>query len=375
MLGVLALAAVLWGLGWALGWPARGRLALICGLWLAVIGLHLWLPVTHPLRLAIGGDARIWLVLGGIFALVLGYARLLAGLKARAGLKVRARLGGPAPVEPVTEPAPPANPAPLVAGSTPGPASLQPAELDRYSRHILLHEIGGPGQRALKSARVLVVGAGGLGAPVLMYLAAAGIGRITVIDKDRVEASNLQRQIIHAEVRIGMNKAESAALALRALNPQIEVEAIAAALDRKNGAALIAAHDLVLDGSDDLATRELVNQLAVQAQVPLVWGALARWEGQVSLFDPCRGGPCLACLFPVRPDPGMVPSCAEAGVAGPLPGLIGAIMALEAVKYLTGAGECLRGALAIHDALYADARRISMRPRPGCPVCGHLHAG
>lgn len=341
---LVGLATGLWGAGWALKWPLRRRLALVAGIWIGVIVAHLVLPPTHPFRLRAGGDARVWLVMGGVVVLIAGYAWLIARIRARA------------------QPAAP-------AAETPDRAE----ELDRYSRHIFLHEIGGPGQKALKSARVLVVGAGGLGAPALMYLAAAGVGRITVIDPDRVERSNLQRQIIHTDARIGQPKAESAATALRALNPLVEVTALIAKFDAENGPALVAEHDLVLDGTDDLDTRELINRLTVAARVPLVWGALARWEGQVTLFDPARGGPCLACLFPVRPAPGMVPTCAEAGVAGPLPGIIGAIMATEAVKHITGAGQTLRGRLMIQDALYADARVIGVKPRPGCPVCGHLH--
>lgn len=348
------LAAVLWGGTWAFGVPVTRRLALLAGLWIGGIAAHLLLPPDHAVRQALGGDARVWLVLGGVIALIAVYFRGVGWLRARA--------------RPVAEAA--AEPVPAVSQTA---SAYQPDELDRYARHIFLHEIGGPGQKALKGARVLVLGAGGLGAPALLYLAAAGVGRITVVDHDRVERSNLQRQIIHADARIGEPKALSAAAALRALNPHVEVLPIIARFGTDTGPDLIAGHDLVLDGTDDLATRELVNRLAVAAGVPLVWGALARWEGQVSLFDPVRGGPCLACLFPVRPAPGMVPSCAEAGVAGPLPGIIGAIMATEAVKQITGAGQTLRGRLMLHDALYADARVIGVKPRPGCPVCGHLH--
>lgn len=255
------------------------------------------------------------------------------------------------------------------------PPSYAPGEAARYARHIFLHDIGGAGQRRLKAARVLVIGAGGLGAPVLMYLAAAGVGRITVIDGDRVEASNLQRQIIHAEAWIGQPKAASAAEAMRALNPFTEVTAIEADFDAETGPDLVAGHELILDGTDNFDTRYLVNRLAVAAAKPLIAGALAQWEGQVSLYDPVRGGPCYECVFPERPAPGTVPSCAEAGVAGPLPGIIGSIMALEAVKHLTGAGEGLRGRLLIHDGLFVESRVVTTRPRPGCPVCGGLHGG
>lgn len=245
-------------------------------------------------------------------------------------------------------------------------------EIARYSRHILLHEIGGPGQQRLAAAHVLVVGAGGLGAPVLMYLAAAGLGRITVIDDDVVEPSNLQRQIIHGEGRIGMAKVDSAALTVAALNSHVSLRALRQRLDPASAPDLIAGADLVLDGTDNFDTRYLVNRACAQAGVPLIAAALTQWEGQLSLYDPARGGPCYECVFPVRPAPGLVPSCAEAGVAAPLPGILGAMMAMEAVKHLTGAGETLRGRLLVHNALHAETRVIRIAPREGCAACGPL---
>jgi molybdopterin/thiamine biosynthesis adenylyltransferase len=244
------------------------------------------------------------------------------------------------------------------------------AELGRYARHIMLREIGGPGQKRLKAARVLVVGAGGLGSPALLYLAGAGVGTIGVIDGDVVEGSNLQRQIIHADQRIGMPKVFSAEVAMRALNPFIDVRPYNRKLTEAIAADLVADHDLVLDGTDDFDTRYLVNRACVAAGVPLISGALTQWEGQLGHYDPSRGGPCYACIFPVRPAPGLVPTCAEAGVAAPLPGIIGAMMAMEAVKHLTDAGETLRGRLMIHDALYAETRVIAVKRRPDCTVCG-----
>lgn len=257
---------------------------------------------------------------------------------------------------------------PAVAPVTPG--RFSEAELGRYARHIMLREIGGPGQKRLKDARVLVVGAGGLGSPALLYLAGAGVGSIGVIDDDVVEGSNLQRQIIHADRRIGMPKVFSAEIAMRALNPFIEVRPYNRKLTEAIAAELIAEHDLVLDGTDDFDTRYLVNRACVAAGVPLISGALTQWEGQLGLYDPARGGPCYACVFPVRPAPGLVPTCAEAGVAAPLPGIIGAMMAMEAVKHLTDAGETLLGRLMIHDALFAETRVIALRKQPGCAVCG-----
>lgn len=251
--------------------------------------------------------------------------------------------------------------------------ALLPSEINRYARHIFLREIGGPGQGLLKEAGVLVVGAGGLGAPVLLYLAAAGVGRITVIDDDRVAETNLQRQVIFRSPDIGRPKAEAAAAALRGLNPYIDVTPIEARLDVDTGPDLVAGHDLVIDGSDNFATRHLVNRLCVAAGKPLLSGAITQWEGQLSLYDPARGAPCLACVFPVIPAAGLAPSCAEAGVMGALPGVVGAMMASEAIKEIAGAGRGLRGRLLIHDALWGESREIAVARDPSCPVCGGMH--
>ena len=221
---------------------------------------------------------------------------------------------------------------------------------------------------------MLVVGAGGLGAPVLMYLAAAGVGRITVADDDTVSLSNLQRQVIFATADIDRPKARAAAEAVARLNPHVAITPLL----RRIGADdtdLVAGHDLVLDGTDSFASRAAVNAACVAAGVPLVAGSIAQWEGQVALYDPARGGPCLTCLFPVPPAPGLALSCAEAGVVGALPGVIGSMMALEAIKQIaaisdSGAGAGLRGRMLIFDGLWGDTRSIATRARPGCKVCG-----
>ncbi len=346
MLLVLALAAALWGLGVVLKQPVRRRLAALLALWAGVVLAQLVLPAGNGLREATGGDARPWLVLGIVGALVMGYRWLLGVLRHRA--------------RPAAAPEPPRG-------------NFRPAELERYARHIILREIGGPGQKRLKQAKVLVVGAGGLGSPALFYLAASGVGEIGVVDADTVGASDLQRQIIHAEERIGMPKVFSAEMAVRALNPFVDFRPYNRRLDEESAEALIAAHDLILDGTDNFDTRYLVNRVAVRMGKPLISAAITQWEGQISLYDPARGGPCYECVFPERPAPGMVPTCAEAGVAAPLPGVIGTMMAMEAVKEITGAGQGLRGRLMIHDALYAETRMITVRPRPECPVCGGQH--
>lgn len=356
MIGLLGFAAI-WGAARFLVLPRWLFWTLMVQWWIILIALSrpaLWgdLPeggIMEDLVLEpsiVGGDLRAWLALGFLTVVVLAYRAIFARVKRRAAAK-----GQPAARQ----------------------GAFRPAELDRYARHIILREIGGPGQKRLKQAKVLVVGAGGLGSPVLLYLAAAGVGTIGVIDHDVVESTNLQRQIIHTDARIGMPKVFSAETAMKALNPFIEVRPYNRKLEEGNAVELVAEYDLVLDGTDDFATRYLVNRACVAAGVPLISGAITQWEGQVSLFDPGRGGPCYACVFPVQPAADLVPSCAVAGVAAPLPGVIGSMMAMEAVKQLTGAGEGLAGRLMIHDALYMETRVIGVKRRSDCAVCGGKH--
>lgn len=347
MLAVLALAVALWLLGRAVGASHRARWAVLAVLFGAVAVFQIALPDGNALREATGGGIGNWLLLAGAAALVLLYRAGLGRLRRR----VLAEARDTAP-----------------AGETDAPFSE--VELDRYARHIVLREIGGPGQAALKAARVLVVGAGGLGSPALLYLAAAGVGRIGVIDDDTVSLSNLQRQVLHADARTDMPKVFSAELALRALNPHVEVRPYNRRLTEEIAAELFADYDIVLDGSDSFATRALVNRAAVAAGKPLVSGAIAQWEGQVSVFDPAREGPCYNCLFPAAPAPGLAPACAEAGVVGALPGVIGSMMALETIKLVTGAGQPLRGRMLVFDGLWGETRSIVIARRPDCPVCG-----
>ncbi|MGR3464115.1 HesA/MoeB/ThiF family protein [Limimaricola sp.] len=342
MILVGVMAATLWGIGALTGAPRQARLYMIGLLMTGVIAGHLLLPDGHPLRMATGGEAALWLLILAGGALVWGYGRGLRRLKARA-----APADAPAPRKGFSE-----------------------TELTRYARHITLREIGGPGQGALRRARVLVVGAGGLGCPALTYLAASGVGTIGVIDDDTVDLSNLGRQVLFDEDQIDMPKVHAAAQKLRAQNPHVEIRPYARRLTREIAEELFSDYDLILDGTDNFDTREIVNAAAVATAKPLVGAALTQWEGQVSLYEPARGTPCWACVFPERPDAALIPSCAEAGVLSPLPGIIGAIMAAEAVKRLTGAGETLAGRLMIHDTLYAETRTIGIRPREGCAVCG-----
>ncbi|MDQ3459423.1 MAG: molybdopterin-synthase adenylyltransferase MoeB [Deinococcota bacterium] len=247
-------------------------------------------------------------------------------------------------------------------------------QLDRYSRHILLPGVGAAGQTKLLASSVLVVGAGGLGSPVLLYLAAAGVGKLGVADMDRVEASNLQRQVIHDLAAVGRPKTESARERIMGLNPDVQVTLHEGRLEAGNAAETVRGYDLVADGSDNFATRYLLSDVCVFEGKPLVYGAMAQFEGQVSVFHARDAagelGPCYRCLYPEPPSPGSVLSCAEAGVFGALPGAIGSIMAAEAIKALLGLGETLAGTLLHYDALYAHIRRVRLARDPGCPVCG-----
>jgi adenylyltransferase/sulfurtransferase len=246
---------------------------------------------------------------------------------------------------------------------------LDTEELIRYARHLTLPEIGAAGQGRLKRARVLLVGAGGLGSPAALYLAAAGVGRLGVADGDLVDASNLQRQIVHDTASIGQHKAASAKARLEGLNPWISVEAIPERLTSANTRELVRRFDLVIDGSDNFPTRYLVNDACVLEQRPLVYGSIFRFEGQLSLFV-TPGGPCYRCLFADPPPPELVPSCVEAGVLGVLPGIIGTLQALEAIKWITGIGTSAAGRLLLFDALALRMREIAVQRDPACPVCG-----
>lgn len=250
--------------------------------------------------------------------------------------------------------------------------SFSSEELERYARHIVLREIGGPGQQRLKAARVLVIGAGGLGSPAILYLAAAGVGTLGVVDDDAVSLSNLQRQVLHATAEVDRPKVESAVRAVARINPHVRLEPHAVRLTEENADEIIGAYDLVLDGSDNFATRYLVNQVAARLRKPLVFAAIGRWEGQISVFQPWAGGPCYECVFPDIPAPGLVPACAEAGVLGAMAGVVGAMQAVEAVKLITQTGACLDGRLMLYDALQAETRIIKLAKRVGCRVCGSL---
>jgi molybdopterin/thiamine biosynthesis adenylyltransferase/rhodanese-related sulfurtransferase len=242
-------------------------------------------------------------------------------------------------------------------------------EIIRYSRHLIMPEVGMDGQRRLKAGSVLCIGAGGLGSPAAMYLAAAGVGRIGIVDFDVVDFSNLQRQIIHGTPDVGRSKLASAKDRLTAINPHIEIETFETALSSENALDLFAPYDVILDGTDNFPTRYLTNDACVLLGKPNAYGSIFRFEGQASVFA-TKEGPCYRCLYPEPPPPGLVPSCAEGGVLGVLPGVIGVIQATEAIKLITGIGEPLVGRFLIYDALRMRFRELKLRKDPDCPVCG-----
>jgi molybdopterin/thiamine biosynthesis adenylyltransferase/rhodanese-related sulfurtransferase len=247
---------------------------------------------------------------------------------------------------------------------------LSTQELQRYSRHLIMPEVTAEGQRRLKAARVLCIGAGGLGSPSALYLAAAGVGTIGIVDFDDVDLSNLQRQILHGTKDIGRTKLESAQDRLRDINPEIEIELHQCRFSSDNASQIVSEYDIVVDGSDNFATRYLSNDVCVFAHKPNVYGSVFRFEGQTTVFAPHLGGPCYRCLFPESPPPESVPNCAQAGVLGVLPGIIGMLQAIEAIKLIIGIGEPLIGRLLHFDALKVKFRELKLRRDAQCPVCG-----
>ncbi len=249
-------------------------------------------------------------------------------------------------------------------------ASFSEDEVRRYARHVILPGIGGDGQRRLMDGSVLVIGAGGLGSPAAMYLAAAGVGTLGLVDFDKVELSNLQRQLLHDTDDVGKSKVESGTERLASLNPNVKVVPHETLLTSSNAFDVLGRYDVVIDGTDNFPVRYLVNDATQMLKIPLVYGSIYQWEGQASVFLPGPETPCYRCLFPEPPPPGTVPSCAEGGVFGVLPGIIGSIQAVEAIKLILGVGETLAGKLVLYDALRNEFTTVKLRWDPDCPVCG-----
>jgi adenylyltransferase/sulfurtransferase len=256
-----------------------------------------------------------------------------------------------------------------LAGNRLSEAALSQPEIARYSRHLIMPEVGMEGQKRLKASRILLIGAGGLGSPLGLYLAAAGIGRIGLVDFDRVDFSNLQRQVLHGTADVGRSKLESARDRLRAINPEVKLDLYDTRLTSANAISILEPYDIVIDGTDNFPTRYLVNDACVLLAKPNVYGSIFRFDGQASVFHPPQG-PCYRCLYPEPPPPGEVPSCAEGGVLGILPGLIGCIQATEAVKLILGKGSPLIGRLLLYDALQMRFQEFKVRRNLNCPLCG-----
>ena len=352
MLLFAAMAGAILLIGWRMRAPVQARTTLIGLLYVVFLAAKLVLPETHPLSVAIGATVQEWALVGVVIVLVIAYRAVLARVRSHAEVAQAERAA--------------ARPAAADAGP------FGADEVTRYARHITLREIGGPGQQALKKARVLVIGAGGLGSPALLYLAAGGVGTLGVIDADEVALSNLQRQVIHTDARTGMPKVFSAEATIAALNPFVTVRPYHRALSADIAEELFGDYDLILDGTDSYAARAVANAAAVATGRPLIAGAISAWEGQVTLYDPAGGAPCLACVFPKAPAAGLSATCAESGVIGPLPGVIGTLMAAEAIKEITGAGDGLRGRMLIWDGLGAEMRTVRIARRADCPVCGGM---
>jgi adenylyltransferase/sulfurtransferase len=249
-------------------------------------------------------------------------------------------------------------------------STLSNEEILRYSRHLIMPEVGMAGQEKLKAASILLIGAGGLGSPLAMYLSAAGVGKLGLVDFDVVDHSNLHRQVIHATGNVGIPKVESAKQRIAQINPNVEVVTYNHPINRDNVLGILQGYDIVIDGTDNFPTRYLVNDAAVMLGKANIYGSIFRFDGQVTVFDPKRGGPCYRCLYPEPPPPGMVPSCAEGGVLGVLPGTVGLLQATEAVKLIIGNGKPLLGRLLLFNALDMSFRELKVRRDPSCPLCG-----
>lgn len=375
---LVLLLLLIWVFCAVFGLQAARRRILLGGAWGAAFVLTVLLPQREAIRL-LGWDWRAMIVASFCIALLYLYYRLVsqarqqsgvdslreqADLSERQGRVLKAQseaLRAQASLSQLDAATP----------ALPRGAAFRDDELDRYLRQILLREIGGAGQRSLREAKVLVIGAGGLGAPVCLYLAGAGVGHLTVSDDDVVELSNLHRQIIFTtdDAMRAVPKARAAVAHMLALNPECDLrihEHRIGASDK----AFLSQFDLVIDGTDSYGSRAGINRGCVAASVPLLAGSIAQWDGQITVYDPAAGAPCMACLFPQEPSAEIAGDCTAGGVAGPLPGVIGTIMAMEAVKMLTGAGQHLRGRLLIWSGLSAEARIIKVARDPRCKVCG-----
>ena len=320
--------------------------AVAIGLSVFILCVHLTLPPENNLRVLLGGSLEPWILLVSIFLVVYFYREILRRIRSISTKNTKENLA--------------INTSEVI---------FSDIELERYSRHVIMREIGGSGQKKLKSTSILVVGAGGLGSPVLQYLSAAGIGTIGIIDDDVVDQSNLQRQIIHDDNSIGVPKVFSAQKAIKEQNPHVVVKPYNRRLNQDIANELLSEYDIIIEGSDNFETRYLVNEVAKSLSKVVISGALSQWEGQIMVFDHAINSPCYECVFPEKPADDLAPTCAEAGVFSALPGVVGTLMAAEAIKHILDIGNGLRGVMLIYDAIQSEIRIIKLNKANSCRIC------
>ena len=342
ILAFLSLLIFAWFLAGYLGMSQNLR-AIYVGILLAgILGALVLIPETHSFSIRMGGWAP-WATISFIFGVTFLFRLFISALRNKSNE--------------------------IYFADVQEADEFSNHELERYSRHIILRELGGLGQRRIKDSKVLIIGAGGLGAPIIQYLAASGVGTIGIIDNDKVSLSNLQRQVIYLTNQVGEQKVFSAADAIYKLNSNVNVRPYNRRLNSEIAEEIFSEYDVIVDGTDNFETRYLVNAAATRTKKPLVSGALSQWEGQVSVFAPHQGGPCYACVFPTPPKDGLALTCSEGGVFSPLPGVVGSVMAVETLKILSQSGETLLGQMFIYDGLRGESRKIKLKPIKKCPVC------
>ncbi len=342
ILAILSFLVFAWLIAGYLGVSQNLRWASVFITLASILGTLFLIPETNPFSIIMGGWAP-WATISFIFGVTFFFKLFINSLRNKSNE------GYPDEVQEADE--------------------FSNHELERYSRHILLKELGGLGQRRIKDSSVLIIGAGGLGAPVIQYLAASGVGTIGIIDHDKVSLSNLQRQVIYPTKQVGEQKVFSAVDAIYRLNNNVNVRPYNRRLNSEIAEQIFSEYDVVVDGTDNFETRYISNSAAVITKKHLVSGALSQWEGQVSVFAPHKGGPCYACVFPSPPKDGLAVTCSEGGVFSPLPGVIGSVMAVETLKILSHSGNTLSGQMFIYDGLKGESRKIKINPNKKCPIC------
>ena len=339
---ILSLLILAWFLAGYLGVSQNLRATYVGILLAGILGALVLIPETHSFSIRMGGWAP-WATISFIFGVVFLFRLFISALRNKSNE--------------------------IYFADVQEADEFSNHELERYSRHIILRELGGLGQRRIKDSKVLIIGAGGLGAPIIQYLAASGVGTIGIIDHDKVSLSNLQRQVIYLTNQVGEQKVFSAADAIYKLNSNVNVRPYNRRLNSEIAEEIFSEYDVIVDGTDNFETRYIANAAATITKKPLVSGALSQWEGQVSVFAPHQGGPCYACVFPTPPKDGLALTCSEGGVFSPLPGVVGSVMAVETLKILSQSGETLLGQMFIYDGLRGESRKIKLKPIKKCPVC------